>query len=81
MAKKVATEKRTLGKDLLEDMRLVLAHQRGEVELEQVWPKPVNVKVIRKRLKMSHQQTGVAGVGARGPATRFGCPSVPNRDR
>ena len=37
-------------------MKLVLAHQRGRVELEQVWPKPVDVKAIRKRVKMSEAE-------------------------
>lgn len=33
-------------------MKLVAAHQRGEIELEQVWPKPIDLKAIRKRVKM-----------------------------
>jgi putative transcriptional regulator len=37
-------------------MNLVVAHQRGEVELEQIWPKPIDVKAIRKQLKMSQAQ-------------------------
>jgi putative transcriptional regulator len=52
-AKKKAT---TFGEDLVEGMKLVLAHQRGEVELEQVWPKPVDVKAIRRRVKMSQAE-------------------------
>jgi putative transcriptional regulator len=52
-AKKKAT---TFGGDLIEGMKLVLAHQRGELELEQVWPKPVDVKAIRKRIKMSQAE-------------------------
>ena len=51
--KKPAT---TLGEDLIEGMNLVLAHQRGQVELEQVWPKPVDVKAIRRRVKMSQAE-------------------------
>ncbi|MGA3028268.1 MAG: helix-turn-helix domain-containing protein [Bryobacteraceae bacterium] len=34
-------------------MKRVLAHQRGEVELEQVWPRPVDIRAIRKRVRMS----------------------------
>lgn len=52
-AKKKAT---SFGQDLIEGMNLVLAHQRGNVELEQVWPKPVDVKAIRKRVKMSQAE-------------------------
>jgi putative transcriptional regulator len=52
-AKKKAT---TFGKDLVEGMNLVLAHQRGEVELEQVLPKPIDVKAIRRRVKMSQAE-------------------------
>lgn len=37
-------------------MKLVAAHQRGEIELEQVWPKPVDVKAIRKRVRMSQAE-------------------------
>lgn len=51
--KKAAT---AFGHDLIEGMNLVLAHQRGKVELEQVWPKPVDVKAIRKRVKMSQAE-------------------------
>jgi putative transcriptional regulator len=43
----------TVGADLVEGMKLVLAHQRGEIELEQVWPRPLDIKAIRKRVKMS----------------------------
>jgi putative transcriptional regulator len=52
-AKKKAT---AFGEGLVEGMKLVLAHQRGNVELEQVWPKPVDVKAIRKRVKMSQAE-------------------------
>jgi putative transcriptional regulator len=37
-------------------MKLVLAHDRGQVELEQVWPKPVDVRAIRKQVKMSQAE-------------------------
>ena len=56
MPKKPAARKTAFGKDLIEGMKLVLAHQRGEIELEQVWPKPVDVKAIRKRVKMSQAE-------------------------
>ena len=46
----------TFGEHLIEGMKLVLAHQRGEIELEQVWPKPIDVKAIRKRVKMSQAE-------------------------
>jgi len=54
--KKTAVKKTTLGADLVEGMKLVLAHQRGKIELEQVWPKPVDVKAIRRRVKMSQAE-------------------------
>jgi len=53
MPKKPGAKKTTFGADLIEGMKLVLAHQRGNIELEQVWPKPIDVKAIRKRVKMS----------------------------
>jgi putative transcriptional regulator len=56
MPKKTATKKTTFGADLIEGMKLVLAHQRGQIELEQVWPKPIDVKAIRKRVKMSQAE-------------------------
>jgi hypothetical protein len=49
MQRKAAAKKTTFGADLIEGMKLVLAHQRGKIELEQVWPKPIDVKAIRKR--------------------------------
>ena len=53
MPKKTVAKKTTFGADLIEGMKLVLAHERGKVELGQVWPKPIDVKAIRKRVKMS----------------------------
>ncbi len=53
MPRRTGAKKTTFGADLVEGMRLVLAHQRGKIELDQVWPKPVDVKAIRKRVKMS----------------------------
>ena len=53
MRKKAAAKKPAFGADLIEGMKLVLGHQRGKIELEQVWPKPIDVKAIRKRVKMS----------------------------
>jgi len=49
MARKAAAKETTFGADLIEGMKLVLAHRRGEIELEQVWPKPVHSRAIRKR--------------------------------
>jgi putative transcriptional regulator len=56
MPRKSSVKETTFGADLIEGMELVLAHQRGEVELEQVWPKPIDVKAIRKQVKMSQAQ-------------------------
>src|SRR6202035_5605190 len=56
MPKRAAAKKTTLGTDLIEGMKQVLAHQRGKIELEQVWPKPIDVKAIRKRVKMSQAE-------------------------
>lgn len=53
MPRKGTAKKPTFGEDLIEGMKVVLAHQRGKVELEQIWPKPIDVKAIRKRVKMS----------------------------
>ncbi len=47
----------TFGEDLIEAMKMVLAHQRGEIELEQVWPKPIDVKVIRKSVKKRRRRS------------------------
>lgn len=51
-----AAKKSSFGADLMEGMKLVLAHERGTVDLEQVWPKPIDVKAIRKRVKMSQAE-------------------------
>ena len=56
MAKKTGAKKTSFGADLIEGMKLVLGHQRGTVELEKVWPKPIDVKAIRKLVKMSHTE-------------------------
>src|SRR5208283_6071746 len=56
MPKKTQPKETRFGEDLIEDMKLVLAHQRGKIELEQVWPKPIDVKAIRKRVKMSQAE-------------------------
>ncbi len=56
MPRKTGAKKATFGADLIEGMGLVLAHQRGKVELEQAWPKPIDVKAIRKRVKMSQAE-------------------------
>jgi putative transcriptional regulator len=41
---------------LIDSMNQVLAHQRGELELEQVWPKPIDIKAIRRRVTMSQAE-------------------------
>jgi putative transcriptional regulator len=56
MAKKSAAKKTAFGADLIEGTKLVLAHQRGKIELQQVWPKPIDVKAIRKRVNMSQAE-------------------------
>lgn len=56
MPKKPAAKKTTFGADLIEGMKQVLAHQRGKIELEQVWPKPIDVKAIRKHVGMSQAE-------------------------
>ena len=56
MAGKTRMRESTFGADLIEGMELVLAHARGELELEQVWPKPVDIKAIRKQVKMSQTE-------------------------
>jgi putative transcriptional regulator len=55
MPKKPA-KKTTFGADLIEGMNLVLANRRGQLELDQVWPKPIDVKAIRRRVKMSQAE-------------------------
>jgi putative transcriptional regulator len=66
MPKKVAAKNTSLGTDLIEGMKLVLAHDRGKVELEQVWPKPIDVKAIRKHVKMSQAEfSRVYGISKR----------------
>ena len=49
-------KKTTIGADLIEGMKRILAHQRGKIELEQVWPRPIDVKAIRKQVKMSQAE-------------------------
>jgi putative transcriptional regulator len=56
MPRKAPVKKPTFGRDVIEGMKLVLAHQRGKIELERVWPKPIDVKAIRKRVKMSQSE-------------------------
>jgi putative transcriptional regulator len=56
MARKSTAKNTTFGADLIQGMEVVLAHQRGKVELEQVWPRPVVVKAIRKKVKMSQAE-------------------------
>src|ERR1700682_5883848 len=56
MPKKTAAKKTTFGADLIEGMKLVLAHDEGKVDVDQFWPKPIDVKAIRKRVKMSQAE-------------------------
>ncbi len=56
MPRKATTKKTAFGADLIEGMTLVLAHQRGKIELDQVWPKPIDVKAIRRQVKMSQAE-------------------------
>jgi putative transcriptional regulator len=56
MPRKAAAKKTGFGAELIEGMKQVLAHQRGKIELEQVWPKPIDVKAIRKRVNMSQAE-------------------------
>ena len=43
-----SSKKPSFGQDLVEAMKLVLAHHRGEIELEQVLPKPRAPKAAHK---------------------------------
>jgi putative transcriptional regulator len=66
MPRKAGAKKTSVGADLIEGMKLVLAHQRGKVELEQVWPRPIDVKAIRRHVKMSQAEFSLAyGIGKR----------------
>jgi putative transcriptional regulator len=56
MPRTSAATKTTFGADLIEGMKQVLSHQRGRTDLEQVWPRPIDVKAIRKRVKMSQAE-------------------------
>ena len=56
MRKGPTGKKSSFGAGLIEGMKLVAAHQRGEIELEQVWPKPIDVRAIRKRVRMSQAE-------------------------
>jgi len=51
MPNKLSAKKTPFGADLIEGMKLVLAHQCSKIQLEQVWPKPINVKSTRKNVK------------------------------
>jgi len=56
MPRKPSPKKTTFGIDLIDGMKLVLAHERGKIQLEQVLPKPIDVKAIRRRVKMSQAE-------------------------
>lgn len=66
MPRKTAGKKTAFGADLIEGMKLAVAHRRGEIELDQVWPRPVDVKAIRRRVRMSQAEFARAyGIGKR----------------
>lgn len=48
--------RKSFGEELIESLKEVVAHKRGEIELEQVLPRPIDVKAIRKRVKMSQAE-------------------------
>jgi putative transcriptional regulator len=56
MPKKTGAKKKSFGADLIQGMKQVLAHERGKLELEQVRPRPIDVKALRKRVKMSQAE-------------------------
>ena len=56
MPEKETANTTAFGRDMIADMKAVLAHHRGEIELEQVWPKPFDVKAVRRRVKMSQAE-------------------------
>jgi len=51
-----STSQNRLCRNAVYRLNLVLAHERGTVKLDQVWPKPIDVKAIRKRVKMSQAE-------------------------
>ncbi len=55
-ANKVPITQSTFGEDLIEGLTQVVALHCGEFGLEQVWPKPIDVKAIRKQVKMSQSK-------------------------
>ena len=56
MRKGTIGKENSFGADLIEGMKLIAASKRGEIELEQVWPRPIDVKAIRKRVRMSQSE-------------------------
>ena len=55
-SKKETATTSTFGADLIEGLKQVVEYQRGKIELEQVWPKPVDVKAIRRQTKLSQAE-------------------------
>jgi putative transcriptional regulator len=53
---KKTTKKSSFGSDMIEAMNVALDHRRGKIELEQVWPQPVDVKAVRRKVKMSQAE-------------------------
>ena len=81
MAKKTGAKKTAFGADLIEGMKLVLAHQRGKMELEQGLAETDRREGNSQACEnvaggilssVSNQQARIAGVGAGRAATRFG---------
>jgi hypothetical protein len=75
------TKAKGFGADLVESMKLVLAHQQGTVKLEQVWPKPIDVKAIRKRVKMSQAEFFLANTASASVHCRNGSRAVGSQIR
>jgi hypothetical protein len=65
MAKKTTGKKESFGADLIAGMKTVLAHQRGEIEIEQVWPA---TRLSRLRMPLRHSEKA----GGRSPRARRG---------
>src|SRR5579871_4283726 len=56
MTKEAPAKKPTFGAELIAGMKQVLAHQRGQIELEQGWLEPVDGNATRKQVNMSQSE-------------------------
>jgi putative transcriptional regulator len=66
MPRKVSDSKSAFGAELIEDMNIVLEHERGKIKLEPACPVIIDVKAIRKRVKMSQSEfSRVYGISKR----------------